>query len=179
MVLQKCRSLNMRVFFVVLAGIFLFSSCQYKKGDFAFHVSDQEDWSEIQKSLYRPKEFKKLRLPISFGKDKNIWFVYRPALPRWKKTYAISLSQKTLGYNEIELRNQVLKRSNQVLLDNFENLEEGKYLLRIAYNNKVIDSIEFEVRPPEQNKEIDYEAPLIEEDSFAQKQKDDILFFSK
>lgn len=169
----------MRKSIVVVLFFFLLSSCQHKKGDFAFHVSDQQDWSEIQKSLYRPKEFKKLPLPISFDKDKNIWFVYRPALPRWKKTYAISLSQKTLGYNEIELRNQVLTRANKVLLDSFEGLLEGQYMLRIAYNDKVIDSVEFEVRLPEQNNEIDYDAPLIEEDSFVQKQRDDILFFSK
>lgn len=137
----------------------------------------------MRNKLFQPDVFKIYQEPIVFTKGLDIWFSYVPAVPRWGSTYAVSLSKKTLGYNEIDLRNQVLKRSRKMLIDHYSPLPIGKYLLRIAINNKVIDSVYFEVRADENAEKIDYDAPLPpdeDDDSFENsEEQDDILKNSK
>lgn len=171
------------LFTSLLLSSLLFVACGQKKGRFAFYISEQSDWSVLRNKLFQPDIFKKYQEPIVFTKGLDIWFSYLPALSRWESTYAISLSKKTLGYNEIDLRNQVLKREREMLIEHYEPLPIGKYLLRIAINNKVIDSIYFEVRADENAEKIDYDAPLPpdeDDNSFkSSEEQDDILKNSK
>lgn len=171
------------LYFLFASIIFLQIACQKKTGVFAFSVVEHNSVllreSEAIEESYQPKVFRRKKNPIVFPQGSDVWCLYAPASPRSGKTYALSLSKKTLGYNEIDLRNQILNRSQRTLLQKYSSLPVGHYLLRIALENKVIDSVAFEIRPDEKNHVIDYEAPLREEQPNASQQRDDILYYSR
>ena len=67
-----------------------------------------------------------------------------------------------------------------MLIDFFDDLSDGKYLLRIADSKAVIDSVIFEVRSSENNNIINYDASVSKTlEDLDPNKGDDILIFSR
>jgi len=169
---------------VIFSLIFIFSfiflfNCSPSGHGFAFHITDRQT-SNLNVNWYQPRLFKKMRSPIIFAGKKVIWFAYVPKNRKYGNKYAISLSKKSLGWIEILLKNQILKKDVGMLIDFFDDLSDGKYLLRIANSEAVIDSAVFEVQSSENNNVIDYNVSINKTiENFDSENGDDILIFSR
>lgn len=143
---------------LVISQIF----CMEKTGSFAFHSIKESKLTSFQKSMYLPREFKKYRAPIQFDEKINLWFAYTPAKVSYKSPYAVSLSKKSLGWIEIDLKNLHLSQKIGYLVDSYPELKNGKYLMTVALENKILNSVEFEIIKEGDRKDdfIDYDMPL-------------------
>jgi len=146
------------LFIVVLISF----SCAGDAGKFAFHPVDEQRFNDIQRVWYTPSHFTRFTPPILFDENKTIWFSYKPDKVNYKEPYAISLSRRSLGWIEIDLKNVMLNSEVGYIVENYPDLETGEYLLRIAFNDEIIGSTTFEViRDHDQKSEfIDYDLPL-------------------
>lgn len=162
----------MRLF--VLLAIFTQIGCFGKEGQFSFFAADMSDLTLLEKKFYRPSEFKKMRAPVSFETDDVIWFAYEPPSPDASALYAVSLQRKSLGYVEIDLRNLRLALGTDQLIDKFENLETGEYLLKVAADGKVLSQTSFSILEDSASDVVDYDAPA-DDDAEA----DEIIAFSR
>jgi hypothetical protein len=99
---------------------------------------------------------------VQFNENQTLWFSYKPGNINFKQPYAISLSKKSLGWIEIELKNVNLIKETGYLVENYPQLKSGKYLITIAMGKEILSSIEFEVINERDQREnyIDYEMPL-------------------
>ena len=162
---------------LTLLSVFLIN-CSEKGSDFAFYPVDESSLSPMQKQFYYPRYLNHYKQPILFSENRNIWFSYNPPEKNFKEPYAISLSKKSLGWIEFDLKNQILNPNVKYIVNNYTNLPPGKYMLRVALKNEILGSITFEVIS-EENKEddyIDYEAPL---DVVLENDTDDIRRYSR
>ncbi|MDH5716875.1 MAG: hypothetical protein OEZ22_04455 [Spirochaetia bacterium] len=151
----------MKKFFnVVLLGILISLNCSQKKGTFSFFPVDMSSLTDLQKKWYQPSLYKQYQNPIFFEENKTIWYAYKPSNLQYNKIYAISLLKKTLGYIEIDLKNQRLSHEIGHLIDNLENLEIGHYALKIAYEGKIMDEIYFEIIESSDKSNIDYDISI-------------------
>lgn len=132
------------------------------------------DLTLLEKKFYRPSEFKKMKAPVHFETDDVIWFSYEPASPDADTLYAVSLQKKSLGYVESDLRNLRLAPETSHLIDKFENLEEGDYLLKVAAEGKVLSQTHFTVLQDTATDVVDYDAPA-DDDA----ETDEIIAFSR
>ena len=132
----------------------------------------------MQKHWFQPRLFRKYSQPITFPQSKNLWYIYKPASPDHTQPYALSLSRKSLGWIEVGLKNQKINKDSDLIIDQQRNLELGRYLLRIAYENEVLDSITFQIVPGEGQAEIDYDAPIAQTPE-NNEVIDDIVLYSK
>lgn len=162
---------------LVFLSIFLIN-CKEKGNDFAFYPVDESSLSQMQKQFYYPRYLNHYKQPILFSENRNIWFSYNPPEKNYKEAYAISLSKKSLGWIEFDLKNQKLDFNVKYLINNYANLPSGKYLLRVALNNEILGSVTFEVIAEEDKEDdyIDYEAPL---DVVLENDTDDIRRYSR
>ena len=78
-----------------------------------------------------------------------------------------------MGFVEIDLKKKMLEAETSSLKDRFVRLSPGKYRLQVAFEEEVIDSIEFDVLPEEG---YSVESPNIDKD---QEEKDDIIKYSR
>jgi hypothetical protein len=134
------------------------SGCNFFKGrgQFAFTVADHSNLPVLEQHFFKPQRFvKPSTLPI-FERDDVLWYAYRPAAVKNGKFYGISLQKKTLGYQEIDLRNRTIIDGQGMLIDHYKQLEEGEYRLKIAYENEVIDQIDFIIVGDSASESIDY-----------------------
>jgi hypothetical protein len=92
-----------------------------------------------------------------FERDDVLWYAYRPASVKTGRYYGISLQKKSLGYQEIDLRNRMIIEGQNLLIDQYRSLEEGEYRLKIAYAGEVIDQVDFIVVGDSASESIDYE----------------------
>ncbi|HMV34488.1 MAG TPA: hypothetical protein PKD60_01240, partial [Turneriella sp.] len=99
---------------------------------------------------------RRVQTPV-FERDDVLWYAYRPASPQSGAYYGISLQKKSLGYQEIDLRNRQIAEGQGMLIDHYRNLEEGEYRLKIAYNNRVIDQIDFVVVADSASESVNFE----------------------
>lgn len=126
------------------------------KGQFAFTVADHSNLPVLEQHFFQPKRFvKPLAKPI-FERDDVLWYAYRPYSVKTGRFYGISLQKKSLGYQEIDLRNRTIAEGQGMLIDHYKQLEEGEYRLKIAYDNEVIDQIDFIVVGDSASESIDY-----------------------
>jgi hypothetical protein len=134
-------------------------SCSFfrGKGQFAFTVADHSNLPVLEQHFFQPQRFvKPLAKPI-FERDDVMWYAYRPYSAKTGRFYGISLQKKSLGYQEIDLRNRTIAEGQGMLIDHYKQLEEGEYRLKIAYDNEVIDQIDFIVVGDSASESIDYE----------------------
>lgn len=127
------------------------------RGKFAFAVADHTNLSVLEQHFYTPQRFERPQVKPIFESDDVLWFAYRPHSVRENEFYAVSLTKKNLGYQEIDLRNRTIATGVGHLIDHYTNLEEGEYRLRIAHNNKVIDQIDFVIVGDSASESIDYD----------------------
>lgn len=146
----------------VLFSLTLFGSCMKGPGSFSFHAVDDSGFTSFQKKMYVPREFKKYTGQILFNENENLWFAYKPSKVSFEQPYAVSLSQKSLGWIEVDLKNLHMSRSIGYLVNNYPELKKGKYKLTVALENSLLDSIEFEILKKGDQKDdfIDYDLPL-------------------
>lgn len=129
---------------VVLALLMLCGlACGNSKGRFAFAVADHSELTVLEKKFFHPRRFIHYQRPPVFEQDDVLWYAYRPASPKYGTYYGVSLQKKSLGYQEIDLRNRQIADGQDMLVDYYRDLEEGEYRLKIALNNKVIDQVDF------------------------------------
>ncbi|MDH4198832.1 MAG: hypothetical protein OEV66_00485 [Spirochaetia bacterium] len=152
-----------RLFFplvLTVCNVFLIS-CAKNHGSFAFHSVDERRFTEFQKKNYIPGNFNKYTSPIQFGENQTLWFAFQPGKISHEK-YAISLSRKSLGWIEIDLKNLEIPKKIAYLIDNYPNLQAGKYLLTVALRNEILNSIEFEIINERGQRDdfIDYDLPI-------------------
>lgn len=134
---------------------FLLTACS-QKSRFGFAVGDAAQLPELERRFYQPQRFVSYqRVPI-FEEDDVLWFAYRPASPQPGAFYGISLQKKSLGYQEIDLRNRQLVPEQDLLIDHYRNLSPGEYRIKIAYQNRVIDQVDFIIVADSASEAIDF-----------------------
>ena len=126
-------------------------------GRFSFYSLQDSELNAIERKYFRPKFFKVKKEPVFFYEDETLWFCYYPANPKYKKIYVISLSQKSVGWFEIDLKNQLLSPRNKALVGKFSHLNAGRYLLRLFEGPDVVDQIEFDILPSKETTILDYD----------------------
>ena len=131
--------------------------CGRGRGRFAFTVADHQDLPVLQQHFFQPQRFVRFDTKPVFERDDVLWYAYKPVSPKANKFYGISLQKKSLGYLEVDLRNRTIADGVGLLIDHYKALEEGEYRLRIAYNDEVIDQIDFIVVGDSVSESIDYE----------------------
>ena len=148
---------------ITLSFLVFFSAfCMKKSGGFAFHAVNDSKFTPLQKMIYLPRQFTKYQNPIQFNENLNIWFTYEPSKHDYHQPYAVSLSRKSLGWIEIDLKNLHLSNKIGYLVNNYPELKHGQYLLTVALENKILSSVEFEIikEGDQRNDYIDYDLPL-------------------
>ncbi|HRP69850.1 MAG TPA: hypothetical protein PLY93_10000 [Turneriella sp.] len=146
--------------FVLLFPLFFLTiGCGLFKthGEFSFAVADQSMLPVLEQHFFYPKRFIKPQTTPIFESDDVLWYAYRPHNIDATAFYGISLQKKTLGFQEIDLRNRIIPSGQNLIIDKYERLEEGEYRLRVAYQNKVIDQIDFIIVADSATESIDYE----------------------
>lgn len=129
------------VYWLAIAG--LLTACGNGRGRFAFTVADHSNLPVLEQRFFQPQRFVSYKETPVFERDDVLWFAYRPSAPKYGAYYGISLQKKSLGYQEIDLRNRQIAEGQGMIIDHYRNLEEGEYRLKIAYNNSVIDQVDF------------------------------------
>ncbi|GAB4431251.1 MAG: hypothetical protein OHK0011_14060 [Turneriella sp.] len=144
-----------RVLVIAVAGLFV--ACGDGRGRFAFTVADHRNLPVLEQRFFHPQRFVTYQQTPVFERDDVLWYAYRPASPKSGAYYGISLQKKSLGYQEIDLRNRQIAEGQGMLIDHYRNLEEGEYRLKIAYNNRVIDQIDFVVVADSASESVNFE----------------------
>lgn len=164
--------------FIPFLLLISFYRCDQTLPGFSFAAIDESEMTALQKRWYRPKQFNRHSGPKLFEERQSIWVSYKPRKKHYTEAYAISLSRKSLGWIEIDLKNMMLNPETDFLVNKFGKLQKGKYLLRVAYDNEIMDSIYFEIiNESDQLKDyIDYDAPL---SVVLDEAEDDIRLYSR
>lgn len=134
--------------FVMCGLLFLFVNCGIPSGEFGWAVTNDEDISPIEEEFYVQTQFEMARQNLYFSPNDTIHYVYifsREVDP--KKEFFVSLNKKSIDYLEIDLRRKRVEEN--MLRDKYKNLEIGEYLLKIAFEGDVFDSVHFKVLPEE------------------------------
>jgi hypothetical protein len=127
------------------------------RGQFAFTIADHSNLPVLEQHFFQPQRFVKPATKPIFERDDVVWYAYRPYSLKSGQFYGISLQKKSLGYQEIDLRNRTIAEGQGMLIDHYKQLEEGEYRLKIAFDNEVIDQIDFIVVGDSASESIDYE----------------------
>jgi hypothetical protein len=133
------------------------TACGNSRGRFAFAVADHSNLPVMEQRFFHPQRFVSYHQVPVFERDDVLWYAYRPAAPQSGVYYGISLQKKSLGYQEIDLRNRQIAHGQDMLIDYYRNLEEGEYRLKIAHNNRVIDQIDFVVVSDSASESVNFE----------------------
>ena len=146
--------------FIALALLLLlqFTACDKKlSGDFGWATWNKRDTTVknilIAKNLFQEEEFKIKRKHIHFSESQIIWWFYQITnAPLWtKKTLHAMLYKKnySLENSIIDLRELYLHKGTKhpYARSSYEGLDSGHYILRINYDNKIIDNVEFFISP--------------------------------
>lgn len=167
-------------FFILLSS---FYSCTEKKSAFAFFPMDDSELDFIQNKYFHPPLFKYYKPPINFSENKAIWFSYNPPKISREIPYAVSLSRKSLGWIEIDLRAVQLKKNSNYLVNFYKDLEPGEYQITVALDRQKLGSVVFQIKPESNKSRIDYDAPLEESAGFSENPddeiEDDIQYYSR
>lgn len=147
----------MRILLCALALAALSTGCARSRGRFAFTVADHTDLPALEQRFFQPQRFVRFDNKPIFERDDVVWYAYKPVSPKSNKFYGISLQKKSLGYQEIDLRNRTIADGQGMLIDHYKGLDEGEYRMKIAYDNEVIDQIDFVVVADSASESIDYE----------------------
>jgi len=142
----------------VLLAAFMMAACTRTRGKFAFTVADHTELNELEKKAFQPQRFNRPATPPVFERDDVVWYAYQPLKVQSGAYYGISLQKKSLGYQEIDLRNRAIADGQGLIIDNYQRLDEGEYRLKIAFANEVIDQIDFVVVGDSDSESIDFES---------------------
>lgn len=131
-------------------------ACGNSRGKFAFAVADDSELGVLEKNFFHPRRFTSYQRRPIFEQDDVLWYAYRPASPQYGIYYGVSLQKKSLGYQEIDLRNHKIADGQDMLIDHYRDLAEGEYRLKVALNNKVIDQVDFLIVADAARESVDF-----------------------
>jgi hypothetical protein len=139
------------VFFMLLL---FFQNCSEIKGEFGWATTSDEGKDILEKVNFKVTEFKMMRSNLIFSPNDTIHYVYKI---QWnlfhgfkhREEFTVSLEKESLGFLEVEAKKKYLDAEDYTIRDTFNGLEIGRYILKIAYEGDVIDSVVFDVLPEE------------------------------
>jgi hypothetical protein len=134
-----------------LAGILLFIwNCGEHSGRFGWATSVSGDLGVLERQFYVPTQFEMTREELYFSPGDTIHFVYEfDSSVAPTDEFLFSLNKKSIDYLEIDLRIKTIEEGKPVIRDHYTGLNVGEYLLKIAYEGEVFDTVEFQVLPDE------------------------------
>lgn len=139
----------------ILLGFWFLGNCSPATGEFGWAVTNDRGKDILEKSHFQITDYKMMRDDIIFSPQDTIHYVYKFKWGLFRYNYSskdeffVSLEKESLGFVEIELKKKFLDVDSFSLKDKFSNLEVGRYNLKIAYDEELLDSIIFEVVPEE------------------------------
>jgi hypothetical protein len=111
---------------------------------------------------------------LIFSPSDTIHYIYTFSRnPGEGAEFVVTLEKESMGFVEIDLKKKTLEAETNSLKDRFIRLSPGKYRLQVAFEEEVIDSIEFDVLPEEG---YSVESPNIDK---GEEEKDDIIKYSR
>lgn len=153
--------MKLKTFIQASITILLLSFCQPARGEFGFAVTNDEGKDILEKEISQVTDYKMMRTGVIFSPDDTIHYVYKFKWNLFDYNYSsrdefyVVLEKESLGFVEIELKKKFIEKDSYSLKDKFQNLDVGRYNLKVAYEGDVIDSIIFEVIPEEGYKVTD------------------------
>lgn len=161
-----------RILFLVLFAFFV--NCGPSSGEFGWATTQDEDKSILERELYMVTDFKMTRANLIFAPSDTIHYIYTFSRHPGELTeFIVTLEKESLGFVEIDLKRKLVEAETSSIKDRFIRLSPGKYRLQVAYEQEVIDSIEFDVLPEEG---YSLQSPNIDKDK---EEKDDIIKYSR
>jgi hypothetical protein len=161
-----------RILFIVLLAFIL--NCGPSSGEFGWATTQDEDKSVLERELYMVTDFKMTRVNLIFSPSDTIHYIYTFSRHPGETTeFFVSLEKESLGFVEIDLKRKLIEAESTSLKDKFVRLSPGKYRLQVAFEQEVIDSIEFDVLPEEG---YSLDTPNMEKDK---EEPDDIIKYSR
>ncbi len=152
---------HLYIFFITC--LFLFQCSIDKSSKFSFYELEEKILQPIEKKWFTPKVLKKMNSPIIFHQGTSIWYHYELDWDH-EIEYIVSLFIKELIWREVEFKNKRVKPKRKFLMDKFQSLKPGEYLLRVSNSKKVIDQIKFSIFSDhnENNSIWNYDSSIIE-----------------
>ena len=136
-------------------------ACKRSAGKIAFTIADTQALGILEAKYFQPSRFQQSKQTPIFETDDVIWFAYKPTSPQLGARYAISLLKKGLGFQEIDLRNQVLDSSRGLIIDSYRHLDAGEYKIRFAVNNESLDEFNLLIVEDSDVEVVNYDAEEI------------------
>ena len=139
-----------RFFFIFSFFLFSINCSTQIKGEFAWTVQNRIGIGEPERSIFLENKFKTQRANLYFYTHETIWWIYRIKSGFYfSDEFLVALYENNQTPQPIlsDLREGVIEESGDFHFIRYfyENLKEGKYLLRIAYDTETIDEVEFYV----------------------------------
>ncbi len=161
-----------RLFFLISLAFII--NCGPSDGEFGWATTQDENKSVLERELYMVTDFKMTRVNLIFSPSDTIHYIYTFSRhPGDGVEFVVTLEKESMGFVEIDLKKKMLEAETSSLKDRFIRLSPGKYRVQVAFEEEVIDSIEFDVLPEEG---YSFESPNIDKD---QEEKDDIIKYSR
>ncbi|PJZ68058.1 hypothetical protein CH373_04640 [Leptospira perolatii] len=151
------------LFSVYIICAFLFFSCLGMKGEFGWAIIDESQLDSLERKMTDVQEFTLTREKLVFPNDQTIVYLYKfSKTPSTNAETYVSLSRFQVGYNEVEVTRKRPDPYSSSIRGSFRNLPVGKYLLKVSYDDVVIDSVEFRVISHSETEEDSGESELEE-----------------
>ena len=156
--------------YLLLLLLFIFASCSTSVGEFGWAVSEGER-DRLDQKLFVITDYKMMRESLIFSPGDNIHVVYkfnsRPSAP----VFFMALYKKSLSFVETDLRRVQYDAETMTLKAEFENLEVGEYIIKLATDDgEMFDSVMFGVLPQD---------GYLTDDSFDESEPDEIIRYSR
>lgn len=139
---------------LIILALILSSCSAHIKGDFAWSSADDRGIEEPELGLLVENEFRYARERIYFYNYETIWWAYMIQEGSYEEDrFIAALYENNLSPEpvEIDLRQVRVTRTGFTrgfIRQKYEPLHTGNYLLRLAYESRIIDEVEFHVIPP-------------------------------
>ena len=123
------------------------------QGSFAWASNDDRGIEEPERSLLLATEFRIGREELYFFDYETIWWIYQIQSGSYDSDgFLAALYENNLTPDpvEVDLRRVRIQYDDGYgyIRQFYEGLAPGRYLLKIAYQSKVVDQVEFQVVPP-------------------------------
>ncbi len=124
------------------------------QGQFGWSATDDRGLVEPEKSLLIEKSYRLARSNLYFFDYETIWMVYQISEGTYDpgEGFIVALYENNDTPNpvEVDLRQVLVQQSDGkgYIRQQYDPLNSGRYLLKIAYNSVMFDQIKFQVVPP-------------------------------
>ncbi len=122
--------------------------CGNLEGDFGWNPVQEEGISPLEEEFIIHTQYRVSRKDLYFSPNDTIYFVYifkSKVTP--SQEFFFSLNKKSIDYLEIDLRRKRIEEGDPVIRDKYKGLDIGDYMLKVAYEGEVFDSVQFQILP--------------------------------